>query len=43
MTASPTAADRAALDALVAQTAAHAYGVRSLVHEVVASPLFREQ
>jgi len=38
-----TAADRAALDALVARAAAHAYGVRSLVHEVVASPLFREQ
>jgi hypothetical protein len=38
-----TAADRAALDALVARAAAHAYGVRSLVHEVVASPLFRDQ
>jgi len=38
-----TAADGAALDALVARAAARDYGVRSLVHEVVASPLFREQ
>ncbi len=38
-----TAADRAALDALVARAAARDYGVRSLVHEVVASPLFRDQ
>ena len=38
-----TVADRAALDALVAQAAARDYGVRSLVHEVVASPLFLEQ
>jgi hypothetical protein len=38
-----TAADRAALEALVARTAARDHGVRSLVHEVVASPLFLEQ
>ena len=38
-----TTADRRALDALVARAAARDYGVRSLVHEVVASPLFLEQ
>jgi hypothetical protein len=38
-----TTADRAALDALVARAATRNYGVRSLVHEVVASPLFLEQ
>ena len=38
-----TAADRTALDALVARAAARDYGVRSLVHEVVASPFFLEQ
>jgi len=41
--AAVTAADHAALDALVDRAAARDYGVRSLVHEVVASPLFREQ
>ncbi|MEI6240264.1 MAG: DUF1592 domain-containing protein [Planctomycetia bacterium] len=38
-----TAADQAELDALVDRAAARDYGVRSLVHEVVASRLFREQ
>ncbi|MFM8436603.1 MAG: DUF1592 domain-containing protein [Planctomycetia bacterium] len=38
-----TAADRVALEAIVERAAARGYGVRSLVHEVVASPLFLHQ
>ncbi|MFM7108799.1 MAG: DUF1592 domain-containing protein [Planctomycetaceae bacterium] len=38
-----TDADRAELDALVDRAAARNHGVRTLVHEVVASRLFREQ
>jgi mono/diheme cytochrome c family protein len=39
----PDAADAAALDAVVARTRAKGYGFRSLVHEIVQSPLFREK
>src|SRR5207244_123399 len=39
----PDAADGAALDALVARTKAKGHGFRTLVHEVVQSPLFREK
>ena len=38
-----TAADEPELDALVDRAAPRDYGVRSLIHEVVASRLFREQ
>lgn len=38
-----TAADRAELEVIVDRAAPHDYGVRTLVQEVVASPLFREQ
>jgi len=38
-----SAADQAELDAIVDRAAAQDYGVRTLVHEVVASRLFRDQ
>lgn len=38
-----SAADQAELDALLDRAAAQRFGVRTLVHEVVASRLFREQ
>jgi mono/diheme cytochrome c family protein len=41
--APPTAADRPALDAIVAQTRERDYGLRTLVHEVVQSELFRSK
>lgn len=37
----PQSADRPAVDGIVARTAAHDYGLRSLVHEVVQSELFQ--
>jgi hypothetical protein len=37
------AADQAELEAIVDRAAPHDYGVRTLVQEVVASRLFREQ
>jgi hypothetical protein len=43
-TAAPvTPADAAELNAILDRAAARDYGVRSLVHEIVASRLFREQ
>lgn len=43
-TGSPVrAADHAEFDALIARAAARDYGVRTLVHEVIQSRLFREQ
>lgn len=41
--AAPQYADRAALEALVQAAAARDYGLRSLVHELVQSPLFTHQ
>ena len=41
--AAPTFADRKALDAIVAATKSSDYGVRSLVHEVVQSPMFQNK
>jgi hypothetical protein len=41
--AAPTFADRQTLDAIVAATKSSNYGVRSLVHEVIQSPLFRNK
>tara|TARA_R110002049_G_scaffold182485_2_gene350301 strand:+ start:28429 stop:30960 length:2532 start_codon:yes stop_codon:yes gene_type:complete len=41
--ASPTFADRNALDAIVAATEPSNYGIRSIIHEVVQSPLFRNK
>ncbi len=41
--ASPTFADRKALDAIVAATESSNYGVRSIIHEVVQSPLFQNK
>ncbi len=41
--AAPTTVDRAEIDAVVARIRDHDYGLRSLVHEVVQSPLFQEK
>jgi hypothetical protein len=41
--AAPTFADRETLNAIVAATKASNYGVRSLLHEVIQSPLFRNK
>lgn len=41
--AAPTFADRKSLDAIVTATKSSNYGVRSLVHEVVQSPLFQNK
>ena len=38
-----TYSDRAALDAIVEKTAAHQHGVRSLIHAIVQSELFRNK
>ena len=39
--AAPTLADRAEIEAIVAEAAKNDYGVRSIIHAVVQSPLFR--
>jgi hypothetical protein len=41
--AAPTAADRPAIDAIVARAAQHNYGLRTLIHEIVASELFQNK
>jgi mono/diheme cytochrome c family protein len=39
----PEAVDQSKIEAIVAQTRAHDYGLRTLIHEIVASDLFREK
>jgi hypothetical protein len=41
--AAPTSVDRAAIDAIVGKVRERDYGLKSLVHEIVQSDLFRNK